>query len=79
LEYFIMSNMAGLGDLVAQIKEASRSIEQGEARVGNRLNSIEASVNELYKRTGRPGAEWTASDETDERRSAIGCARSTRA
>lgn len=35
----------------------------------HRLDSVEASVNELYKRSGRPGAEW--SGDTDLRKSAV--------
>ena len=65
-----MSNMTGLGDHVAQINEASRNLEAGDARNAKRLDGIEARVNELFKRTGRPGAEWS-SDLTDERKSAV--------
>lgn len=39
-----MSNYAGLGELVEQIRETSRSLEQGDARIGKRLDSIEKSV-----------------------------------
>jgi hypothetical protein len=46
LEYFDMSDMAGLSDLVAEIKEASRNIELGDARTGKRLEVIEPSCSE---------------------------------
>jgi HK97 family phage major capsid protein len=64
-----MSNMTGLADLVAEIKSASRNIEAGDARNAKRLDSIEQSVNELFKRTGRPGG-YTDFSDTDERKDA---------
>jgi hypothetical protein len=65
-----MSSHAGLGDLVEQIRATSRDIAQADTRNSKRLDSIEQSVNELYKRSGRPGAEIC--DDGDERKSAIG-------
>jgi len=67
-----MSNMTGLADLVAEIKSASRSIEAGEVRTNKQLESMAANIDELYRKVGRPGAEWTASDdEVAERKDAI--------
>lgn len=54
---------AGLGDLVEQIKEASRNIELSNARKDKRLDSIEASVNELFRKTRRPGGFMVADDD----------------
>jgi hypothetical protein len=67
-----MSNQAGLGDLVQQTREASANITLADAKHDKRLDGIEASINELFKKTQRPGAEWTASDEVAERKSAVG-------
>lgn len=60
---------AGLAQLVQEIKLASENIRKSDDESRHRLG-IEASVNELFKRTGHPGAEWN-SDLTDERKSAI--------
>jgi hypothetical protein len=49
--------MAGINDLVREIREASRGIEQGESRTSKRLDGIESSVNELYRKVGRPLVE----------------------
>jgi hypothetical protein len=64
--------MIGLGDLVRQIREAWANITVSDAATARRLDSIEQNVNELFRKTQRPGAEWTASDEVAERKSAIG-------
>jgi hypothetical protein len=49
--------MAGFNDLVAQIGEVSRSIAQSDNKFANRLDGIEANVNELFRKTSRPGPE----------------------
>lgn len=36
-----MTDMTGLANLVEQIKDASRNIEQGDAKFANRLDAIE--------------------------------------
>ena len=73
-----MSDMsgAGLAQLVKEIKLASENIRKSDDANRNRLEglesrytSLETSVNDLFKRTGRPGAEWS-SDLTDERKDA---------
>jgi hypothetical protein len=45
-----MSNEAGLGALVSEIREASNSIAQADAKNARRLDSIEQTVNELTKK-----------------------------
>lgn len=66
-----MSDYAGLGSLVAEIKEASRNIELGDAETNKKLAAFEKSLNELWLRTGRPGREWHSDDDI-ERKDAIG-------
>lgn len=67
-----MSDMTGLANLVEQIKDASRNIEQGDAKFANRLDAIEKSVNDLYLKTQRPGGFSGDSDDViTERKSAI--------
>lgn len=66
-----MSNYAGLSDLVAQIKEASGNLAAGDARTDARLKQIEREINQLYLKSGRPGAEWRNCDDL-ERKDAIG-------
>jgi len=65
-----MSDMTGIADLVAQVKEASASIAQGDDRFTKRLDGLENSINELYRKTSRPGG--FGGGETDERKDAIG-------
>jgi hypothetical protein len=55
---------AGLAQLVQEIKLASENIRKTDEANREELEGIKASVNELSKRTGRPGAEWS-SDLTD--------------
>ena len=75
-----MSNMSGAGlpQLVQEIKLASENIRKSDdanryklENLESRYAALENSVNDLYKRTGRPGAEWTADDASFERKSAI--------
>lgn len=65
-----MSNQAGLADLVREIKDASSNIQNSDRQLHSRIDQIETGLNDLFKRTGRPGAEW--SGDGDERKSAIG-------
>jgi hypothetical protein len=44
-----------LAQLVQEIKLASENIRKSDDESRHRLDGIEASVNELFKRTGRPG------------------------
>jgi HK97 family phage major capsid protein len=59
----------GLGPLVQEIREASRSIEASDNRTTRRVDELEVSVNTLYKKFGRPGME-THIDDVSERKSA---------
>jgi hypothetical protein len=67
----VMSNMSGAGlpQLVQEIKLASENIRKSDEANREELEGIKASVNELYKRTGRPGGHADSSD-TDERKDA---------
>jgi hypothetical protein len=66
-----MADMTGLGDLVEQIKETSQSIERSDNTFTKRLDGIEQSVNTLFRKVGRPGADGGADDASFERKSAI--------
>src|SRR5262249_23314324 len=48
----------GLGELVAQIKQASANIADGDARTNKRLDQIKQSVNALYLKHGLSNAGW---------------------
>jgi hypothetical protein len=52
-----MSDYSGLADLVEQIKETSHNIKRADNVFGQRLDGIEANVNELFRKTSRPGPE----------------------
>jgi len=74
-----MSNMSGAGllQVVQEIKLASENIRKADDAnrekiegLESRYASLETSVNDLFKPTGRPGGEW-GRDLTDERKSAI--------
>jgi hypothetical protein len=60
----------GLGALVSEIKQASENITQADANNARRLESIEGSINDLYRKVGRPGAEGGRDDVTFERKDA---------
>jgi hypothetical protein len=52
-----MSDFGGMSDLIAQIGEVSRSIAQSDTKFAHRLDGIEANVNELFRKTHRPGPD----------------------
>jgi hypothetical protein len=60
---------AGLAQLVQEIKLASENIKSADDANRHRLDGIEASVNELFKRTGRPGG-YADHNDSDERKDA---------
>jgi hypothetical protein len=60
---------AGLPQLVQEIKLASENIRKTDDANCEHIHAIEQSVNELYKRSGRPGGYADFSD-TDERKDA---------
>ena len=66
-----MSNEGGLSSLVAEIRQASENISQGDAWMNQRLDGIEQSVNELFRTTHRPGGWATKDEEISERKDAI--------
>ncbi len=67
-----MSDLAGLSDLVREIKQASENIEMGDARTAERIEGLEKHINELYKKTSRPGGfDGYREDELYERKSAV--------
>jgi recombinational DNA repair protein RecT len=51
----------GLGGLVEEIRQTSRSIELGDTKTSKRLEVIEASVNELYRKSPALRAATTMS------------------
>jgi hypothetical protein len=61
--------MAGLSDLVREIKLASENIRKTDDANREKLEGIEANVNELFKRTGRPGG-YADHRDTDVRKDA---------
>jgi HK97 family phage major capsid protein len=65
---------------VEEIKAARDSLEKGDGRTNARIDGIEQSLNALFKKVNRPGAEAAANDnEVLERKSAIGLCRTRRA
>jgi HK97 family phage major capsid protein len=57
-----------LAALVSQIRSASENIARGDSALGSRVDGVEASLNDIMKRMGRPGGEGF---DTDARASAI--------
>jgi hypothetical protein len=51
-----------LSVLVDEIRQASGAIERGDSAVNKRVDKLENSVNELYRKTSRPGVDWVADD-----------------
>jgi len=70
---------AELADLVAEIKAASANIANGDSWINKRVDQIEKSLNEIYRKVNRPGAERTDDEEVAERKEAIGLCRTRRA
>jgi len=64
-------------ELLAEVKTAQRSLEKRHLRVDeideikDSVGEVRDSVNDLYKRIGRPGAEYSADDRDLERKDAI--------
>ena len=57
-------------ELVAEIKAATGGIKEGDHKFRQRLDGFEQSLNELYKKVGRPGHE-VVDDTITERKDAI--------
>jgi hypothetical protein len=60
---------ASIADLVAEVRKAAADMAAGDDKHSARMDALEKSVNELYKRAQRPGAEYVP-DNIDERKSA---------
>src|SRR5262249_33736768 len=61
-----------LHNLVDEIRHASMNLRDGDEKTNARIDGIEAAVNELLRKNGRPGAELTTDDSADfARKSAI--------
>jgi hypothetical protein len=73
LECLAMSNMqgAGLAQLVQEIKLASANIRTADDETRRQIRAIEDSVNDLYRKVGRPGG-YADDNESEARKSAIG-------
>jgi hypothetical protein len=61
---------AGLAQLVQEIKLASANIRTADDETRRQIRAIEESVNDLYRKVGRPGG-FSDDRDTDERKSAI--------
>jgi HK97 family phage major capsid protein len=59
-----------LNDILRDIRAASENMTKADSAAAQRFAGIEQSVNELFKRLARPGAEGGGND-TDERKEAI--------
>ena len=57
-----MSDYAGFSGLVDEIKQATSRIELGDQRTHRRMSTIEESINDLYRKAGRPGGSMLDSD-----------------
>jgi hypothetical protein len=74
-----MSDMTGLNDLVAQVKQVTDDIRVADSSFGKRLNSVEANINELYRKTSRPAFGGEREDASFERKEAVAMCQSRRA
>jgi HK97 family phage major capsid protein len=59
-----------LGSLVAEIQKASANLERGDTRTNERIDQIETSLNDLFRRVGRPALSYADGDDALERKSA---------
>jgi len=71
---------AELHELVDEIRKTREGLEQGDQRVNGRIDQIEKSLNEIYRKVNRPLAEGKAANDNDlELRSAVGLCHTRRA
>jgi hypothetical protein len=69
-----------LYELAEEISKAGESLETGDTKTNARIDGIEKSVDALFRRVNRPGAEGAANDnEVLLRKDAIGLCRTRRA
>jgi hypothetical protein len=57
-EEVAMASDTDLTALVDEIRQASGAFERGDNAVNRRVDKLETSINELFRKTSRPGAEW---------------------
>ena len=60
-----------LASVAAQIERASANLALADAKTGGEFAAIRKDLDELFRRTGRPGGSSDGFDASDERRSAI--------
>jgi HK97 family phage major capsid protein len=58
-----MSSESDLTALVDEIRQASGAFERGDNGVNRRVDKLEISIDELYRKTSRPGAEYVVEDD----------------
>jgi hypothetical protein len=58
-----MGSDSDLHALVDEIRQTSGAIERGDSAVKKRVDKLEKSINELYLKTSRPGAQFVADDD----------------
>jgi hypothetical protein len=68
-----MSDFTGLADLVDAVKEASHNIKRADDAFGQRLDGIEDNINELFRKTSRPGPRAAVTSASSARKRASFC------
>jgi HK97 family phage major capsid protein len=80
LRRLVMSSEKDLTALVDEIRKASGAFERNDTAFGKRMDKLEDSINELYRKTSRPGFGTSDGDDTNfERKSATEMCRIRRA
>jgi hypothetical protein len=54
-----------LAELVEEVRKAAVSMADGDTKTNQRIDTIEKSVNEIYKRVQRPGPEGGPANDND--------------
>jgi hypothetical protein len=67
-----MGAQSSIDALITEMKSTRAMISERAGVADRRFDQIEASVDELYKRTGRPGGESYSAGRDAERRDAVG-------
>src|SRR5262249_41990616 len=67
---FVMAQETSLAALVEEVRKAAASMADGDERLRARVDTIEKSVNEIYRRVQRPGADNSGTDSGDVRKEA---------
>lgn len=63
--------MENLGDLLNEIKATREALDRGDDVTTRRITALETTINDLFKRLGRPGLSNSDGDYDFERKSAI--------